>query len=259
LRKSLIVIAAIAAALALTAASAFGTLSHTLSAKATPSKAGTKKKPRNVVVSAGIAVVRTAPDAENPTADPIEFYFPKEFSFNNRHFKKCTKDKLGDGGIAACPAGSRIGQGTASATVGSGDAPLEFDTTFFNAGTHKVVIHLQAVDTSGGQRRKVEGTYESPEGTLTRASGKYGRKLTVRIPDGVKRPGSPPCAPSSTFSKLVKLDFKLDKKYKRQTFIRSTGCKGSWSFNSRLVYEPNPNPPSVSSTSKSAKVPCKKK
>ena len=257
MRKYLIVIVAIGAALALTAASAFGALSHTLTAKVTPSKAGTKKKPRNVVVSAGVSVVRTAPDAENPTADPIVIYFPKQFVFGNRHFKKCSKTTLDTGGVAACPRGSRIGQGTASATLGPGDSPLEFDTTFFNAGAKRIVIHLQRVSTDGS-RQKQEGLFESPVGTLTRASGKYGSKLTVRIPFGVKRPGSTEDNPSDTFSKLVKLDFKLDKKYKRQTFLRSTGCKGSWAFNSRLVFEPNPNPPSVSSTSKSAKVPCRK-
>jgi hypothetical protein len=252
LRKSLIVVVAIAAALALTAASAFAALNHTLSAKVTPSKAGTKKKPKNIVVSAGIAVVRTAPDATNPTAGKIEFYFPKQFAFNNKHFKKCSKAALDAGGVAACPSGSRIGQGTASATVGPGDASLEFDTTFFNSGSKSIAIHLQRVTVVNGQRQNAEGSFEAPTGTLTKASGKYGSKLTVVIPEVVKKT-------AAGYSKLIKLDFKLDKKYKKQTFIRSTGCKGrSYALNSRLLYEPNPTPPSVTSSSKATKVPCKK-
>jgi len=264
LRKYLVLAIAAAALLALTAVSAFAALDHTYSVKVKPSKAGTKAKPRNVVVAAGLAVVHTAPDAENPTADPIVLYFPKQFAFNNRRFKKCSVTKVA-GGIAACPAGSRIGQGTASATVGPGDAPLEFDTTFFNAGANKLVIHLQPVTPNGddrpkwGERQKRQGFYESPVGTLSRAGGKYGRKLTVDIPEGVKKPGCTPNAPCGTYSKLIKLDFTLDKKYKGQTFIRSTGCKGgSYAFSSRLEYDPNPNPPSVSNTTKSIKVPCKK-
>jgi hypothetical protein len=247
LRKFLIAALTAIVSAALLVSSAFGALDHTLSAKPT-GKAGTKNKPRNVVLSTGVAVVRTPPDAQNPTVSTIDFLFPKEFTFNTKLFKTCSKSMLGSEGVAGCPKGSQIGEGTADATLGPGDVPLFFKTTFFNAGGTKLVIHLQAVNASG---QPLEGTYESPTGTFTKAGGKYGRKLRVAIPVGVQRP-------AGTYSKLVKLDFRLDDKYKGKTFTQSTGCRSSYSFSSRLAYEPNPAPPSVSSTTKTAKAPCKK-
>jgi hypothetical protein len=249
LRKYLIAALVALTSTAVLAASAFAALDHTLSAKPS-SKAGTKKKPRNVVLSAGVAVVRTPPDAQNPTVSEIDFLFPKQFTFNHKLFKKCSKSTLAAQGLAGCPKGSKIGDGTADATLGGGDAPLSFKTTFFNAGSNKIVIHLQRVNESG---QPVEGSFESPTGTYKKAGGKYGRKLTVAIPAGVQSPDG-----GSTFSKLVKLDFKLDDKYKGKTFTQSTGCKSSYAFSSTLHYVPNPAPPSVSSSTKTAKAPCKK-
>jgi hypothetical protein len=251
LRKYLIVALAAMVSIALTAASAFAALDHTVTAKVTPSKAGTKKKPRNIKVSAGVNVVRTAPDATNPTAGRIEFYLPKQFAFNNKRFKKCSKAALDTQGVSACPKGSQIGSGTASATVGPTDAPLDFDTTFFNSGSKSIAIHLQRVTIVNGQRQDAEGSFASPTGKLTKASGKYGTKLTVVVPETVKNT-------TAGFSKLIGLEFTMDKKYKGQTFIRSTGCKKNYPINSRLLYEPNPTAPSVTSTSKATTVPCKK-
>jgi len=249
LRKYLIAALIALCSTALVAATAVAALHHDMKIKATP-KAGTKAKPRNVVLSAGVAMVRTAPDAQNPTVPKIDFLFPKQFKFLNSKFKKCSKAILGAQGVAGCPKGSKIGAGTALATLGAQDIPLHFKTTFFNAGPKTIVIHLQRVNEKG---QPLEGSYESPTGRYTKASGKYGSRLTVSIPDSVQTPDN-----GSTWSKLVKLDFKLDQKYKGKTFTQSTGCKKSYPFSSTLHYRANPAPPSVSSTTTTGTVKCKK-
>ena len=250
MRKFLIAALVALTSTAVLAASAFAALDHTLTAKPS-AKAGTKKKPKNVVLSAGVAVVRTPPDAQNPTVSKIDFLFPKQLTFLNKRFKKCSKSTLAAQGVAGCPKGSKIGAGTADATLGTADIPLFFKTTFFNAGANSIVIHLQRVNEQG---QPLEGSFESPTGTYRKAGGKYGRKLTVSIPAGVQSPDG-----GKTFSKLVKLDFKLNQKYKGKTFTQSTGCKrGKYSFSSTLHYVPNPAPPSVSSTTKTGTAKCKK-
>jgi len=257
------IVAIAAAAVPLcTAASASAALDHTFTAKVRPTKAGTKAKPRNATLSAKVTVLRTAPDSQNPTVDKIQLSFARGLTFNTRLFKKCSVARLSAQGVRGCPSGSRIGQGTAEATVGSGDAPLLFDTTFFNAARtaaerrggrapYDLAIHLQRVVIQNGQRKHAEGVFSPPTGKFKSASGKYSHALTVSIPGDVQ-------LTAAGYGKLVSLSFTLDKKYRGQSFVRSVGCNRRWNFSSTIHYVKNPFPPSVSSTTTATSGACTK-
>lgn len=222
--------------------------SHTTQMGITPSKAGTSKKPRDVKKwTLSIANDKAA----GTTASKIEISFPKTLKLNPKGFATCSVKKLEDSGPGSCSSKSRLGGGTASAVLGPtspSPTPLSFRNTFFVASATTFNIFLEQ---SGGDVALVL------KGKISRAGGKYGQKLSIAIPGSLQQPVP------GTFSALADIDSALSgtagSGSEKHSFLESTGCTGGkWEFQTKLTYNPNPNPPAARTSTATDTVPCKK-
>src|SRR4051812_36603449 len=153
-------------------------LSVNVTGGVSPSKGGTKKKPKN-----GKLALKFDANAESrTTVSTITFYVPKDLKLSGTGFKTCTADQINAGGPsdANCPKGSKLGSGTASALLGPKQSPLAFTTQVYAAGKNAIALYLQG---TGGNSVNV-----AFPGPISKASGPYGQKITVNIPTAVQQP-----------------------------------------------------------------------
>jgi hypothetical protein len=147
---------------------------QTMTIKTSPTKAGTKKKPRNVTLD---VTTTTTPKANEPAfaVARAQISFDKNLVFNAKKFPSCAQDKVEDPAGAKCPAGSKIGGGSAKALVGGpGGQNADLSVTAYNGpggDTLYLLVKNQAFNVN-----------KALVGTLRKGSGKYGKKLDVVIP-----------------------------------------------------------------------------
>lgn len=143
----------------------------TFDATVSPSKAGTKKKPKNVKLNANIAITRPG-----TTVEIIEVTVSSGLKFSGKGFKKCSEEALQTGGPTACPAGSKAGPpGTATALIEPGNAPLNFDVYPFVEDTNTFLFRLE--QQGGGVQTVVKGEITNS-----------GRKMAITIPLELRQP-----------------------------------------------------------------------
>jgi hypothetical protein len=236
LRK--IVVAAVAAltvAGGATAAIAQTATSPTLTVKIKPVKAGTKKKPKN----SSIHLVVNNPD-HTRTLSTLTITMPKTLKVSGKGFKTCSEAKLNANGPASCPAGSKVGSGTADALLGVNTPTptgISFTVSAFVGGKNKINFYLKG--------NGVGVNVVSPG----RVSG---RKLIVTVPQAAQQPIP------GTFAGLVKLDTTLKGKAKKHFLIASVGCKGGKDpFKAHLAFANN-GIPGATSADASGSAKCKK-
>jgi len=202
LRKYLIVGIAALTALAFTAVSFAQTPAATMDVKITPTKAGTKKKPKNSKITLKIANA----DSKR-TLSRLTITQPKTFKLSAKGLTKCDEAVLEANGPAACPRASRVGKGTAHALVGvngPNPTPLTFDVVAVVLGAKKLAFDLQG--------RELPVHVLSP-GTLK------GNKLIIDVPIAAQQP-----APG-VWAGLVDLETTLQAKKGKNFFASTTGCK----------------------------------
>ena len=90
-------------------------------------------------------------------------------------------------------------------------------------------------------------------GKLTKASGKYGYKLTVDIPEEPAQQ-----YPTGNYNGLEKLSVSLGAGKGRNALVTSVGCKArKHPFKSAIHFTNNPGPPTVPSVETTANARCK--
>lgn len=98
-----------------------------VTAKASPAKAGTKKKPRNVRVSLGIEGGTKNGAVRPETSTRIRVQLPKEFRWNGNKWPKNARCSVSEANqqqsASACPKASKIGSGDVVALAGNGPQP----------------------------------------------------------------------------------------------------------------------------------------
>jgi hypothetical protein len=209
-------------------------------ATVSPTKAGTKKKPK----SEKLHLVVTNNNSQRSASD-IDIVAPKTITVSGKGFPTCSQSKLESQGKSACPKKSKVGTGTASALLGVNTGtpqPLTFKVTAFAAGAKKINFFLEGVELSSL-------ALVSP-GTIK------GHTLHVDIPDAAQQPIP------GTFAGLKQLDTtlgaSLKKGKKRFAAVSSTGCKAKkHTFKTTVTFINNGVAPAgQASTSADAK--CKK-
>jgi len=242
LRKPLI--AAGAAVLALGAAGVAyaqnpaGTISGT--ASVSPSKAGTKSKPKSEKFTLS---VKNDP-ASKTSADSIKISFPSTLKLSTKGLTQCTKSD--DAIVTQTPAkackGAIAGKGTANAVLDPGGAspvPIHFIVTPI-VGKNQLLFYLAA---QGLANKYV-------------LHGKIsGKTLTIAITKDVQQPitGSP------LFSALIDLSSTLSMKKGTNYLISSTGCSGGkHKVPVTVGYVANPTPPTAPSASTTLEAKCSK-
>jgi hypothetical protein len=219
-----------------------------------PSKAGTKSRPKGA--SFKFKVVNT-PESRS-TVKTIRVLLPSEARMSGRNLPKCTEAQLRAGGSAACPRGSKLGEGVAYAylidaaqpvpdcpgTKGAAEGCLTFQNEFFVGGNAQLNVWL----VSEGL-----GIQQVLPGKIT----KGGRQLDIQIPGSLQSPVQ------GVFAALSQLDGtwkgSARKRGKTYNFISTTGCKsGKWTTKTTLLYTPNGVAANVASKSGSYSQNCRK-
>ena len=223
-----------------------------LTVKTSPTKAGTKKKPRSVTLN--LKVVNNV--ESKTTMDTLDVYLPKKFKVSGKGFKACKYEALAANGLDACPKGSKAGSGSANAILGpynANPAPLKFKVTAFVGGKKQILFDLQQTNGS---------VHTALKGVVKKARGKYGSRLSIKVPDGKGEyaafPNIQQPAPG-VYSALVDLQATIGLKKGKRALIASTGCKGKKNhFKSVLTYADNPTPPAARTAEDTATTRCKK-
>jgi hypothetical protein len=211
-----------------------------VTATISPSKAGTKKKPKNV--SLKLFVKNNKTDA---TVDTITVNLGKQLKLSGKGFKYCTAETLNTQGKAACPSGSKAGGGTAHAVVGPGRSPVSFTVDAYVGAKNKIIFYTQQPPPGTIRKGLV--------GTVSKASGKYGSKIVIKIDDDLQQP-----APS-VFSGLVDLRTTIKGKRGKHYLVSSTGCKKKkHNVGVKFSFAPNATFPATGSISGDASAKCKK-
>jgi hypothetical protein len=232
--------AAGAAAVALGAAGvAFAQAAPSITATGSlsPSKAGTKAKPKAVKIKLQV----TNDPASKTTAKSITITFPSTMKLSTKGLKQCTKsdDAILNGPTTACK-GSIAGSGSASALLNPNaptPAPLSFKVTPI-VGKNQLLFYLE--QTNGAVKAVLHGKIS-------------GRKLTIAIPDFLQQP-----APG-TYSALNGLSTTMYLKKGKASLLSTTGCKGgAQKVGVTVAYAPNPNPPAAPSASTTVSAKCSK-
>lgn len=188
-----------------------------------PTKAGTKAKPRNASLS--ITLTTPAPPAGKQFAtERAKISLPRGLKFNGAKFPECTAAKLQSGGPAACPSGSKIGSGSANATALNGQINAALTVTAFNASKGKKLLLL----VRGSQPIQINSVIEGTLKSTTSAS--YGSILDVTLPANLKSiAGAQPT--------LTKFVTKISATRNKVGYIQSTSCpSGGWKFKAALTF-----------------------
>ena len=210
-----------------------------------PSKAGTKKKPRPTKLS-----LKVVNGDESQTASRIVIHLPKNLKISSKGLKKCNAAKLEkQASKSACPAASKIGSGTAHARVNVNDPNTAgkystFNVTAFLAGTNKLdfLLELQGLELN-----------VVAKGTLKKASGKFGQKLDVLLPKEAQNY-------LGAYNGFKDLEVALYKKVKKNSLFRLNGCPSNRQlpFKVDISYVGNPGAPKAALVSAAGAADCKK-
>lgn len=220
--------------------------------QATPKNAGTKSKPKAARLN---LLVKNNLESKT-TMDTLDLYLPKSWKVSGKGLPKCNYIKLAENGRSACPNGSKAGKGKANAQLGPNSptpSPLAFDVYVFNGGTKQILFYL---DQRGGD---VEAALK---GTVKNASGKYGKRISIKVPDGkgeyAQFPNIQQPAPG-VYSALVDLSANIYLKKGSKSLLSTTGCSGGkYPFQAVLRYSDNPVAPAKRTAKTTASKSCTK-
>lgn len=201
------------AAAAVTAIGAVGvaqavTPTTAMKASVSPTKKGTKKKPRNVKLNIELITQPNPNDPAFATRTTV-VHFDKNIKFDGKHLKSCSAAQV-QADATKCPKGSKVGTGSATGTALGLTEALTVAAYNGPAGTK---IELLVDGSSPLQIHQVI------EGKLQSDSGKFGKKLSVAIPEGLQQPAPGAYATLTDFKTSVK-----GTGSKKRPFVGLAGC-----------------------------------
>ena len=217
-KVALICAAAVVGALGTTAVASAIQGTQTISVKLKNNRAGTKTKPRsvgNLTVNLGTTLVPGEPPW---AATHAVVHFDKNLVFNPKGFATCTVTQIRTDDTK-CSAASRVGAGSAAATVFAGGAQTATVTPTIRAfngprGPSGPRIYLLLVESQFNVRDVMTGS-------LKPDTGKYGRKLDVTIPPKLQNAGL-----QGILVSLTKFQTTVGGARKGTPFIALKGCTG---------------------------------
>jgi hypothetical protein len=197
-----------------------------------PGKSGTARKPK----PASIGVTISSPTVEPATTETVSLSLGKGIEFNNRAFPTCTLQTISAvGNLSRCPKGSIVGRGTARAKgfLGTTIVPETLKVTAVNSPGDS--LQLYVVGTS-------PVTISGPiTGKLVKASGKYGYKLNVRLPQYLQEViEGTAWAPLVYFHVDVKATTTVRRggRAVRVPYVQTVKCpKGGWPFEAAFTFD----------------------
>jgi hypothetical protein len=258
-RKLIVFALAAAASLAL-AAIAFGAATTTLVVKASPSKASTKKKPRAVALTVNVSFADPALP-QPPALQRVVIRINKGGTYNGKLFPKCTKGKLDAGGRKACPKGSYIGKGSATASAKPIIDLVNADVYLFNgpivSGSPTILLY-SIPDISSPITVQGSVVKKAPT-SCANGQGQCDYNIVFDVADIPTLPNAPPASVLTVNTKTFKMFIKKKKRIhgrKRTVKIPLVAapkkCKGKWVADSTVTFRDGQTATAVTTT------PCKK-
>ena len=213
-KVALFCVALFVGALGVTAVASAIQGNQTVSVSLQSNRAGTKSKPRSVskltTVTQTSFVAGEAPFA----ATRAVIHFDKNLVFNSSKFPSCSQTVVQQND-AQCPKGSKVGSGSANATLFSGNAASGAQVprvTAYNGKSGK--IYLLVVNPSPALRAVMIGSLKTD-------TGKYGRKLDVAIPPVLQNGG----LPGLTIT-LTRFQTSVGGTFRGTPYVSLKGCSG---------------------------------
>lgn len=191
--------------------------------KVSPSKAGTKKKPKSVTLDIKASFKTTGPDGQNkPVAQKVEILFPKGSLYNGKAVPSCAMSKMQGGNLPkdVCPKGSIVGGGSANAWADTVKTTAKF--TLVNGGPKAVYLFTEMENPA---------IVQTPVPGKIKKGGKLGGYvLTFTVPDELQIVGGVPIS-------LIDLHVKTNKAAKG--WLNTTSCPKDkkWPFETTTWFD----------------------
>ena len=185
-----------------------------------------KKKPKNARFR-GILHVSTADNKQPDVSSPTELFFPKQLKNNGKKFKGCAQTAFdGKGTIPKKCSKAVVGGGTANALVGKpGNDPAQSLAAAFTVkvinGLKGKQIFLALIGPGTGN------VYRAIPGKVKYLKGKFGYKVTFRVPQELQTPVAGSQAALTDFDVKINSTRKVKVKHKKVSFFQVTSCPKS--------------------------------
>lgn len=181
-----------------------------IAAKITNNKAGTKSKPRSVGNLTVTTTTTPAAGEEGKFATKTAvIFFDKNIVFGGSKFKSCAASQVASDDTK-CPGGSKVGGGSATAKFAGQTVQLTVKAYNGPNGTKlSLLVDNQAF-----------GIHAVLAGSLSNATGAYGKKLTVTIPGNLQQPLA------GQFATLTQFITKVGGSSKGKPYVGLKGCSG---------------------------------
>lgn len=227
MRKVALLATAAVAAVPVVGIAQAATVDQSIDVKVSPSKAGTKKKPNAVKLAVDIKTVKKVAE-ESFATKTATIFFDKNLVFNSSKFPTCTTATV-QANEAGCKKGSKVGSGSA---VGEALGQVQnLKVSAFNGPNNTLNLHV-----TGSTPLAIDSVIV---GKLQKASGLYGTKLAVTIPDNLQQPLPGVFATLTSFKTTINKQF-VTKSGKKIPYVALAGCtKKKLNFKGDFVFTDN--------------------
>jgi hypothetical protein len=179
---------------------------------ATPSKSGTKKKPKAVNLKLGVKGATKSGTGQPSTSTALKITLPKGLNWNGKAWaksKRCSVSKATQAkSDSVCPKGSKVGSGHVDAVALGTKEPIDVTAHVTTSGNLGLFL---AADVPLSIRVMLEGKVK-------------GNVINVAIPPQIQEPL--PNVPSAIETLSFGLNGKTKVKGKTRGVIESTSCSG---------------------------------
>lgn len=196
-----------------------------------PSKAGTKAKPK----AAAIDVTIQSPTESPATTETVNVFFGKGVQFNNRAFPTCSLRTISrTRSLSGCPKGSIVGKGKARAIgfLSGARVPEDLTVTAVNSPGNTLQLFVK-----GTNPLQISAPIT---GKLAKASGKYGYKLSVTLPQELREVLDGVYAPLVFFNVKVRAQTTVRRggRATKVNYVETTSCpSGGWPFKADFTFD----------------------
>jgi hypothetical protein len=192
-----------------------------MKASVSPTKKGTKSKPKNVKLNVELITQPTPGEPAFATRSTV-VHFDKNLKFGSKYLKSCSSSQV-QADDTKCPKGSKVGSGSATGSALGLTENLTV-TAYNGPGGNKLELLVD-----GQSPLQIHSVIE---GKLQKDTGLYGQKLVVAIPDNLQQPAPGAYATLTDFKTSVK-----GTGSKKRPFVGLAGCtKKALNFKSDFVF-----------------------
>src|SRR5947207_9312159 len=220
-KLTLMAVAAAVTALCVVSIAQAVTPTTAMKASVSPTKKGTKKKPKNVKLNVELITQPKAGEPAFATSSTV-VHFDKNLKFGGKYLKSCSSAQV-QADDTKCSKGSKVGSGSATGSALGLTENLTV-TAYNGPGGNKLELLVD-----GQSPLQIHSVIE---GKLQKDSGSYGQKLVVSIPATLQQPAPGAYATLTDFKTSVK-----GTGSKKRPYVGLAGCtKHTLNFQSDYTF-----------------------